>query len=85
MTTAARIRDGLRRAIEVLRDLGPYAAIEIVLPGGSFILLLLWLYRRHRGILGVSVPAQARAWNQRGLSTSLPYTKNPHMAATTSQ
>jgi hypothetical protein len=29
-----------------LRDLGPYAAIELLLPGGSLIVLLLWLYRR---------------------------------------
>jgi hypothetical protein len=27
------------------RELGPYFAIELVLPGGSLIALLLWLYR----------------------------------------
>jgi len=32
--------------IAKLRDLAPYAAIELVLPGGSLIALLLWLYRR---------------------------------------
>jgi hypothetical protein len=31
-----------------LRGIAPYAAIELVLPGGSLIALLLWLYRRHR-------------------------------------
>jgi hypothetical protein len=31
-----------------LRDLAPYAAIELVLPGGSLMALLLWLYRRQR-------------------------------------
>jgi sensor c-di-GMP phosphodiesterase-like protein len=31
-----------------LRDLAPYAAIELVLPGGSLMALLLWLYRRHK-------------------------------------
>jgi hypothetical protein len=31
-----------------LRDLAPYAAIELVLPGGSLIALLLWLYRRQK-------------------------------------
>jgi hypothetical protein len=31
-----------------LRDLAPYALIELVLPGGSLIALLLWLYRRQR-------------------------------------
>jgi len=31
-----------------LRDLAPYAAIELVLPGGSLIALVLWFYRRQR-------------------------------------
>jgi len=31
-----------------LRELAPYAAIELVLPGGSLMALLLWLYRRHK-------------------------------------
>jgi hypothetical protein len=30
-----------------LRSLGPYLAIELVLPGGSIVALLLWTYR-HR-------------------------------------
>ena len=32
--------------LALLRELGPYAAIEIVLPGGSLLALLLWFYRR---------------------------------------
>ena len=28
-------------------ELGPYLAIELILPGGSLIALLLWLYRRN--------------------------------------
>jgi hypothetical protein len=31
-----------------LRDLAPYAAIELILPGGSLIAVLLWLYRRQK-------------------------------------
>jgi len=31
-----------------LRDLAPYAAIELILPGGSVLALLLWLYRRYK-------------------------------------
>jgi hypothetical protein len=31
-----------------VRDLAPYAALELVLPGGSLMALLLWLYRRHK-------------------------------------
>lgn len=32
--------------LALLRALGPYAAIEFVLPGGSLLALLLWFYRR---------------------------------------
>jgi hypothetical protein len=42
MIAAAKI------AIQGLRRFGPYAAIELLLPGGSLLALLLWLYRRHR-------------------------------------
>lgn len=38
----------------LLRQLGPYAAIELLLPGGSLIALGLWLYRRHRRAQGLS-------------------------------
>jgi len=31
-----------------LRDLAPYAAIILVVPGGSLMALLLWLYRRQK-------------------------------------
>jgi hypothetical protein len=35
-------------AIAGLKEFGPYAAIELVLPGGSLIALLLWLHRRRQ-------------------------------------
>ena len=35
----------LRRAVE---RLGPYLLIEILLPGGSLLALLLFVYRRYR-------------------------------------
>jgi hypothetical protein len=38
------------RLASVLRALGPYAAIELLLPGGSLIALTLWAYR-HRSQL----------------------------------
>ena len=31
-----------------LRHLAPYAAIEFLLPGGSVLALILWLYRRQK-------------------------------------
>jgi hypothetical protein len=33
-----------------LRVLAPYALIELILPGGSVMALLLWLYRRQRKV-----------------------------------
>ena len=38
----------IARSGAFLRELGPYAAIELILPGGSLIALSLWLYRRRR-------------------------------------
>lgn len=35
------------RLLILLRDVGPYAAIELLLPGGSVVALLYWWYR-HR-------------------------------------
>jgi hypothetical protein len=34
--------------VSKLRKLAPYAAIELLLPGGSVIALLLWFYRTRR-------------------------------------
>jgi hypothetical protein len=31
-----------------LRVLAPYAVMELILPGGSLLAILLWLYRRQR-------------------------------------
>ncbi len=33
----------LKRGASVLRTIGPYAAIELLLPGGSLMALALWL------------------------------------------
>jgi hypothetical protein len=44
----------VKAAVEVLRRLGPYAAIELLLPGGSILAILLWLYRRHRARLCIA-------------------------------
>jgi len=30
------------------RELLPYAAVELLLPGGSIVAALMWLYRRRR-------------------------------------
>jgi hypothetical protein len=36
----------LKRGLALLRGIGPYAAVEILLPGGTIFALLLWLARR---------------------------------------
>lgn len=36
----------VERAVTIIRQFGPYAAVELILPGGSIVVLLLWLFRR---------------------------------------
>jgi len=43
-----RVQGWIRRVMAIVKVLGPYAAIELVLPGGSVIAVLLWLYRRSK-------------------------------------
>jgi hypothetical protein len=38
--------DILRSAVLALRRLGPYALLELLMPGGTILALLLYLYRR---------------------------------------
>lgn len=38
----------IARALSAVRTLAPYAAIEILLPGGSLIALVLWLYQQRK-------------------------------------
>jgi hypothetical protein len=40
--------NGMGRLVSKLQDLAPYAALELVMPGGSIMALLLWLYRRQK-------------------------------------
>jgi hypothetical protein len=44
----------ITRLTILLRALGPYAAIELLLPGGSLIAISLWIFR-HRGQLAAGV------------------------------
>jgi hypothetical protein len=41
-----------------LKALAPYALIELVLPGGSVMALLLWLYRRRKNGVGFGLPVR---------------------------
>jgi hypothetical protein len=38
----------LQRGLAACRELGPYAIVELLVPGGTVVAVLLWLYRRHR-------------------------------------
>jgi len=54
-TPTLRKRNGYAAAvIAKLREFAPYAVIELVLPGGSLMALLFWLYRRQKKVPGLS-------------------------------
>jgi hypothetical protein len=36
--------------VEKIRAVAPYALMELILPGGSIMALLLWLYRRRKRV-----------------------------------
>ena len=40
------VRSAALRVVNSIRSLGPYVAIELILPGGTIIALALWAYRR---------------------------------------
>jgi hypothetical protein len=42
----------MSRLVSKLKDLAPYAALELVMPGGSLMALALWLYRRRKSDVG---------------------------------
>jgi len=48
LLTHVGFADRLARGIGFVRAIGPYAAIEIILPGGTLLALLFWLYRRYQ-------------------------------------
>jgi NodT family efflux transporter outer membrane factor (OMF) lipoprotein len=54
------------RGAALLKTLGPYAALELLLPGGSFVVLLLWLYR-HRHRAGATTRLRRHSKRRRGL------------------
>ena len=45
-----RLRAYTAAVVTKLRAVAPYALLELVLPGGSVMALLLWLYRRQRKV-----------------------------------
>jgi hypothetical protein len=47
---APKMRAYTAAVVAKLRAVAPYALIELILPGGSMMVLLLWLYRRQRKV-----------------------------------
>jgi hypothetical protein len=52
------LRNAIVRVARWVRSLGPYLAIELILPGGSIIAVALWTYR-HRLSQRQRIPAPA--------------------------
>jgi hypothetical protein len=48
-----------------LRYFAPYALMELVLPGGSVMALLLWFYRRQKKAAAIVRPLDAFPCNER--------------------
>lgn len=51
---AAQTRGGAWASVVLarLKEFGPYAMMELLLPGGSVLALTLWLYRRRKKVPG---------------------------------
>jgi hypothetical protein len=48
MPVPRSLGDHAKAVVGRLRVLAPYAVIELILPGGSLLAVLLWLFRRQR-------------------------------------
>jgi hypothetical protein len=48
MTVPSASAPLFRRVLLALKELAPYAAVELILPGGSLVALILWLHARRR-------------------------------------
>jgi hypothetical protein len=38
----------IKKGLEGVRQFGPYAAVELLVPGGSLLAVAMYLYRRHK-------------------------------------
>ena len=58
---SSTIRGGVARVRHWMRSLGPYVAIELILPGGTIIALALWAYRQRRAASRKTLPSNIGA------------------------
>jgi hypothetical protein len=63
MTVPSASTPLFRRVMLALKELAPYAAVELILPGGSLVALILWLHarRRARRAHELTIASQSRA------------------------
>ena len=54
-------RNAITRIVGWVRSLGPYAALELILPGGSIMAVALWTYRHRRTLLRSATLSQTVA------------------------
>ena len=55
----------INRLARTLRALGPYGAIELVLPGGTLVVLSLWAIRHRSWLIERARRALSAAWRTR--------------------
>jgi hypothetical protein len=60
-SSGVKLAARMARGVAILRSVGPYAVIEILLPGGTLLALLLWMYRwrKQQKLERQSSPARA--------------------------
>ncbi|MGZ5093878.1 MAG: hypothetical protein ACXWCY_24430 [Burkholderiales bacterium] len=67
------------RIFQAVRSLGPYLLIELLLPGGTLLALLLWLYQRRAG--SMSAGTQQARGTQRAIEHSISRSRSRMMVA----
>ena len=73
----------LLRFLPGLKGYAPYLLMEILLPGGTLLALLLWLSQRWEGLGAISVQRQMRReMGYRSAISAKPHALPPHRACT---
>jgi hypothetical protein len=61
----------MKALLEIARSASPYLLVELLLPGGTLIALLLWLYR-HRSELGLQRASEGKVVATGSLAGKVP-------------
>lgn len=57
---SAKLHSWFARLVLLLQNIGPYAAIGLVLPGGSLIAVAVWVYRHRTNVLPAPLMTRVR-------------------------